>query len=344
MGHLNHLRQLRHLPQIFSDRPGLLAAGKKGIPDTVKPTLVSCVIDSAGTTATITHSEAVFNTVVTDYAISGFTLSNMAGSWDVRTVTISPPIPAGYVALLAYTKGTTSDIAGNLMDTTLGVFITNNSTYLGATVAVSTPIATLANGDPVSTWPDASGNGLDFTNTLTSRPSYVSADPSVLFADGKFLKHADDTLLRLGANFTLLAEVSWDGTADGSGYSSIVAKAVDGTHLSWWWILTPGTGKPTLTISADGSAQSADDPADTALTANVMTKIAVSWDGTTASYYKGGLPDGMATLSVGGTPNANTSQVEIGGFFNGSIAAWHGKIKRVAIVRRTMTDGEVAAW
>lgn len=83
--------------------------------DVTAPTILSASVDASGGTGSMQFSESVEGVNLAHYAIAGHTLSDLAGSGENRTFSISPVIQAGPAFTLTYTGGAgrTADAAGN---------------------------------------------------------------------------------------------------------------------------------------------------------------------------------------------------------------------------------------
>ncbi len=106
------------------------------VPDTISPSLTSASIDVAGTSLTLTFSESVTGVFAAQFALSGATLSNVAGSGENRTMAISPSVYAGAAPTLSYSGTGTVDISAqnNPMQAFSGVLVDNGSTAIAPVV------------------------------------------------------------------------------------------------------------------------------------------------------------------------------------------------------------------
>lgn len=161
--------------------------------DDVAPVLVSAVIDSAGTTLTLTYDEALDET--SEPATTAWTLAGTSSTVSARNVTGSTVVltlnPAVYrheTITLDYTAPGTNvqDLAGNDAANLNDQVVTNNTAARAAdplAIVQSANVISFLSGDlglaeaggagtGLSTWSDQSGNGNDAIqiSSTTARP------------------------------------------------------------------------------------------------------------------------------------------------------------------------------
>jgi hypothetical protein len=104
---------------------------------------------------------------------------------------LSAPVTDASVVTWAYAKASGSIVAetgGAALEDVTAQTVINNVSGLpqvaSATLLLDlqADMLALADGDPVATWADQSGNGRDFSQTGDARPTYHTASPSVDFA------------------------------------------------------------------------------------------------------------------------------------------------------------------
>jgi hypothetical protein len=270
-----------------------MSAGAFAPPDAVAPTLVSAVINAAGTTLTLTYDEALDETSVPalgDLDIDGPVLAALTGTPAVvgTTVTcsITPAVIAGESVTVDYVPGTNKikDLAGNLAGSLTAQAVTNNSTHLydprdeGAAVLwidlqdaasytevadmvtaitnkiSSTSYAALTIGAPHE---DAGLNGHPCMHPTLTTHTLVGTEAAVLAA------------LTGAVAYTLAWYGSYD-TADPAGredFFSVGAAGV-GTNARFWGHTATGGGRQTsVTVNNAATTVSATSGADNSLAA-----------------------------------------------------------------------------
>ena len=161
-----------------------------------------------------------------------------------------------------FTTTTTTD-GSTITAFTEGVPVTD-----GLVLELRADDLTLADGEPVSLWPDTSGQGNDATQPDTGRqPTYaatgMNGQPTLLF-DGAsdYLDVADDPTLQLPDEFTIFAVVNLDATTSGTDdIQTVLSKEASFSNRNYWLVQWDGDWAGRVspnTPTVDGLAASTD--------------------------------------------------------------------------------------
>src|SRR5262249_15307549 len=279
-------------------------------PPTQPGTLTATAVGSAQ--VNLAWGAATDNIGVTNYLIERCQGATCLSFAQVATSTTTTFNNTGLTAGTSYSyRVRATDAAGNL-----GPY-TNVATAITSQGPVSGLVAAYAfNEGSGTTVADASGNGNTGTisgATWTATGKYASA--LSFSGTSATVNIPDSAVLHLGSAMTLEAWV--DPTTVSSAWRDVIYKANDAYYLE----ATSTSGIPAGGGTFGGAGATV--YGTSAITANVWTHLAVTYDGATLRFYVNGVMVG-SQAKTGAMP-ASTTQLQIGGdslfgqYFSGSI-------------------------
>jgi hypothetical protein len=191
---------------------------------------------------------------------------------------------------------------------------------------------------------DGSGNPLDYSdynNHGTRANGAVQAEEGALGKGFEF--DGIDDYVDCGGSSSLniigdLTISTWVYMKDAMSYPFILGKP-NGAN-DWGYLFQFDADSRRVNLYLEDANQEWTTEADTAVTLNQWTHLAVTYDGTTIQYYFNGAPDGTKSAAVGGSIKSNTASVLIGKRSDGF--PFKGTIDDVMIFDRVLSVNEIA--
>jgi len=307
-----------------------IATATTQAPDTTAPSAPAGLTATAasGSQINLTWTASTDNVAVTGYQLERCAGASCTAFAQIATPTATSFSDTGLAVSTTYTyRARATDAAGNL------------SAYSGVASAttLNAPAGLVAayafNEGSGTTVTDSSGNNNNGTITAATWTAAGKFGNALTFnGTSARVTIPSAPSLQLTTGMTLEAWVFPSSTP--SGWRSIVTKTIDGYYLMAS-SENPGPG-PTIggTWTSGGDYQ----PAPTALTANVWTHVAATFDGATMRVFVNGVQVASKAKALAYAPTAGTLQIG-GDSYPGEFFA--GRIDEVRIYNRALSAAEI---